>query len=358
MTQDILFSEENHIGLVTLNRPAALNALTLPMIKTLLQQLQAWADDSRIHAVVVQAVAGKAFCAGGDVRWLYDSGQKDDPEQLQFFYHEYRLNHAIHHYNKPYIALMDGITMGGGVGIALHGAYPIASERFVFAMPETALGFFPDIGASYLLARCPDNAGVYLGLTGNRLNAADAYALNLVKAVVPSDNMSELVHLVMATDLSQQAPQRVEACIRQVATPSYHAPIEALLPDIRSCFQSAEVERILQALAGNANPWCQETLATLKTKSPLSLKVTLSQIKKAGNQSLAECLQMDYCLVHHFMQGSDFYEGVRALLIDKDKSPQWRPKTLEEVTPEQVAGYFHYCNEGHNALSISIRSGL
>ena len=169
MTDDIVFERKQQIGLITLKRPQALNALTLPMIKALQQQLLQWEGDKSIHAVVIQADVGKAFCAGGDVRWLYESGLAKNPEQMQFFWHEYRLNHTIHQFKKPYIALMNGITMGGGVGISLHGSHPVATENFVFAMPETGIGFFPDIGASYLLARCPGQTGIYLGLTGNNL---------------------------------------------------------------------------------------------------------------------------------------------------------------------------------------------
>lgn len=169
MTEEVLFSQEGQLGFITLNRPKALNALTLTMIMALQKQLSIWKEDYSIKAVVVQAVPGNAFCAGGDIRWLYNAGRSKDSEQMQFFWHEYRLNHFIHHFGKPYISLLDGITMGGGVGISLHGSHPVASERFVFAMPETGIGFFPDIGASYLLNRCPGFLGVYLGLTGNKL---------------------------------------------------------------------------------------------------------------------------------------------------------------------------------------------
>ena len=189
MTQDILFTCEKHIGVVTLNRTKALNALTFQMLVALHDQLQLWDDDPAIHAIVVKAAEGRAFCAGGDVRLIYQFGLDANPQKMEFFAHEYRLNHFVHTLKKPYIALMDGITMGGGVGISLHGSHPVATERFRFAMPETGIGFYPDIGASYLLSRCPGSFGVYLGLTGSQLGAADANALGLVKHVIGSEQL-------------------------------------------------------------------------------------------------------------------------------------------------------------------------
>lgn len=340
MADEVLFAREKHIGLVTLNRTEALNALTLPMILALTEQLEAWEQDDDIHAVVVCAQAGKAFCAGGDVRWLYEAGKREDPSLLQFFWHEYRLNHLIHQFKKPYIALMNGMTMGGGVGISLHGAYPVASENFSFAMPETAIGFFPDIGASYLLSRCRDQVGVYLGLTGARLNAADALSLNLVRFFVSADKFDCVIVALIEADLSTQADLCVEACLKRHARPPQTAPIQAVESLIHQSFAALEVELILADLNQAGQDWHQKTLKTLAQKSPLSLKVTLEQLKKAAHLTFSACLEMDYCLVQHFMRDPDFYEGVRALLVDKDKSPKWRPETLEQVTEQRVASYF------------------
>ena len=336
---DILFTREKYVGLVTLNRVHALNALTLPMILALQEQLQAWKIDNSIHAVVVRAAEGRAFCAGGDVRWLYEMGSRDPTLQMQFFSHEYRLNHFIHHLGKPYIVLMDGLTMGGGVGISLHGSHPVASERFVFAMPETSIGFFPDIGASYLLARCPGQFGLYLGLTGNRLQGGDAYALGLVKQLIASDKMPVVVEELLQEDLAVNAFARVTACLQrhQHCLP---APIMAHEQAINSCFHGQTVEDIIGGLQVTGDSWHLDIAENLSGKAPLSLKVTLAQIHKARTLSLADCLQMDYCLVQHFMQGNDFYEGVRALLIDKDKSPHWQPQTMAEVSETRVEEYF------------------
>ncbi len=337
---DILFSQERHIGLITLQRVYALNALTLPMIHALHHQLTAWLSDPEIHAVVIQAVPGKAFCAGGDVRWIYDAGLQNHVLPLQFFWHEYRLNYLIHQFKKPYIALMDGITMGGGVGISLHGSHPVATERFVFAMPETGIGFFPDIGASYLLSRCRGNVGPYLGLTGNRLGPMDAYAWGLVKEVIGSDQLQNTLNALIEADLSIDADARVDACLKRFAMPKAAGPMMHFEQAILEGFQSPDMESIMTALESMEATWGIETRTLLEQKSPLSLKVTLAQLQKAKSMSMAECIKMDYCLVGHFIRDPDFYEGVRALLVDKDKSPHWQPNSLSAVTPKMVADYF------------------
>ncbi|MBA2711286.1 MAG: enoyl-CoA hydratase/isomerase family protein [Tatlockia sp.] len=352
MTSDIVFSREQHIGLVTLTRPQALNALNLSMIKALQQQLELWQKDDAIHAVVVQAEEGKAFCAGGDVRWLYEAGLAEDPEQMQFFWHEYRLNHYIHQFKKPYIALMDGITMGGGVGISLHGSHPVATERFVFAMPETGIGFFPDIGASYLLARCPSATGLYLGLSGNRLNAHEALSLGLIKKVINSEQLPQLLTTLVNTNLAADAHHRVSACLQNLASPLEKSAIEDGLASINSCFAKDKVEAIFQALDLRADEWSLSLKRTLEQKAPLSLKVTLAQIQKAKTLSLADCLKMDYRLVNHFMQDSDFYEGIRALLVDKDKSPKWQPESLSLIDDAKVQRYFEKMTDDLELVDI------
>ena len=339
MLKDIVFAKERHIGLITLQREQALNALTLPMILALQHQLTVWKNDNNIHAVVIMASAGKAFCAGGDVLSLYE-GRHATQQQLQFFWHEYRLNHFIHDLGKPYIALMDGITMGGGVGISLHGSHPVASEHFLFAMPETGIGFFPDIGASYLLARGPGQLGMYLGLTGHRLGAADAKALGLVKYLVPADKFQKVLVSLIEADLSTDAHIRVDTCLQREAMLAEPAPLMKRQSIIDGCFNGMDVESILANLTQADDIWHRETLNTLMKKSPLSLKVTFAQLQKAKSMSMAECVKMDYCLVGHFMRDHDFYEGVRALLVDKDKSPCWQPGSLSLVTNARVADYF------------------
>lgn len=351
MTEEVLFTQEGQLGLITLDRPSALNALSLPMILALQQQLELWKADDSVKAVVIRAVPGNAFCAGGDVRWLYNSGRSKEGEQMQFFWHEYRLNHFIHHFGKPYIALMDGLTMGGGVGISLHGSHPVASEQFVFAMPETSIGFFPDIGASYLLNRCPGFLGIYLGLTGNRLGPWDALKARLIKHIVPSDQMDHFVDVLKNEDLSSDAHAKVTHCLNEFARPPAGMEVSQIKPLIDVCFAHPTVELIRESLIDCEGVWAAGVEHNLAQKSPLSLKVTLTQLQRAKGLSLAECLKMDFDLVGHFMKDSDFYEGVRSLLIVKDKNPNWKPNRLELVTDNMVVNYFE---RSHSGLELMI----
>lgn len=340
MTQDILFTREHHIGLVTLNRPHALNALNLPMIQALYAQLNAWENDSNIHAVVVHAPECRAFCAGGDVRAIYHLGQDNHAAKIDFFAQEYRLNQFIYDFKKPYIALMDGITMGGGVGISLHGSHPVASERFSFAMPETGIGFYPDIGASYHLARCPGHVGMYLGLTGSRVGPGDAKALGLIKYVMASQQFGNVLAEIIDTDLSSDAHARVSHILQQRRLDLPTILLDTVQLKIDTCFQHSSMESIIAALQTNDDEWYKETYRVLAQKAPLSLKVTCAQLQKSKNMTLAACLAMDTCLTRHFTRDSDFHEGVRALLIDKDNTPHWQPETLMDVTNAMVERYF------------------
>ena len=339
MTEDIIFTKEGQLGVMTLNRVSSLNALTLPMILAMHQQLELWQDDPAIRAVVIKAVPGIAFCAGGDVRSLYDN-RDNRSQQMLFFKQEYRLNQLIYHYKKPYIALMDGITMGGGVGISLHGSHTVASENFVFSMPETGIGFFPDIGASYFLSRCPNHVGMYLGLTGHRIREADAKALGLVTYVIPSERFQKVLSLLSDSDLTINPYGKVDECLQSLAMPGVNAPILDVASLINSCFDGDDILSIMQKLADTNDTWHCDTLATLNKKSPLSLKITCQQFIKAKQLSLDDCLTMDYCLARHFMQGDDFYEGIRALLIDKDKSPQWKHTDIRAITFDEIRNYF------------------
>jgi enoyl-CoA hydratase len=340
MTDEVLFRQEGQLGFITLNRPSALNALTLTMILSIQRQLNLWKEDDHIRAVIVEAAPGSAFCAGGDIRSLYFSGRVNDSEQMQFFWHEYRLNHFIHHFGKPYISLIDGMVMGGGVGISLHGSHPIACDHFVFAMPETGIGFFPDIGASYLLTRCPGQLGIYLGLTGNRLGPQDALKAGLVKNIVSSEQIPVLLETLKHADLSGDAFKMVDQCLHEHALVASSSESTQIKPAIDVCFAHSTIERIKASLEELEGVWAVSIDNALAQKSPLSLKVTLAQLQKAKGLTLAECLQMDYDIVSHFMHGKDFYEGVRALLIDKDKKPHWHPDRLEFVTDNMVDAYF------------------
>jgi enoyl-CoA hydratase/carnithine racemase len=341
--EDILFKQEKHIGFITLNRQNALNALTHDMILTLQQQLNAWEMDNEIHAIVIQANEGRAFCAGGDVRRLYQDGQASPITPMQFFQDEYRLNYFIHQLKKPYIALMDGITMGGGVGISLHGSHRIASERFSFAMPETSIGFFPDVGASYLLSRCSGAFGLYLGLTGERIHANIAFALDLVDAIVPAHAFPDLITDLLKTDLSKQAHQRVSICIQAYQT-SINKEItlkQAYQDKINACFHQTTLHHVMHALKKDDSDWARAVKTTLLQKSPTSLAVTFLQLNRAQEKDLKTCFLTDHTLAYHFMHQHDFYEGVRALLIDKDKNPHWQPASFDTLEDTFIEHYFN-----------------
>lgn len=340
MADDVIFERSQQIGFITLNRAGALNALTLPMIQAMYQKLSTWQEDDTIAAVVLRAMPGKAFCAGGDIRWLYEAGKANNPEQMDFFKHEYRLNHFISCFRKPYIALMDGMTMGGGVGISLHGSHPVATEQFLFAMPETSIGFFPDIGASYLLSRCANAIGIYLGLTGCRLNQGESVSAGLIKHTIAAQQIEVMLDELQNTDLTHQAHHQVDTILGRF-TASLDTDDSLKNKDNISHFFSANtIEEIFTELEVGNSAWHKDMLAILQSKSPLSLKVTLAQIQKAAHLSLSECLETDYCLVRHFMQHPDFYEGVRALLIDKDKAPKWQLETISEVSQDLVDSFF------------------
>jgi enoyl-CoA hydratase/carnithine racemase len=342
-TGEILCARRGGLAILTINRPQALNALTLDNYRRIDPALREWAADPSVHAVVARGAGDRAFCAGGDVRAVYEAGRgiSGDPElPAVFFREEYELIRRIHQFPKPYLAIIDGITMGGGAGISVNGAYRIATERTLFAMPETGIGLFPDVGATRFLNRCPGQIGRYLGLTGARLNGADALYSGFATHAVKRDSIEALLD-----ELSVE-PVGVEACLKRFAVDPGPAPLSALQPVIDRCFAGESVEAILDALAkevasGGADAgWAEETRAGLLTKSPTSLKITLRQLSIGRDYDLDEALALEYRLTQHCMAGHDFYEGVRAMLIDRDRKPQWRPVTLAEVTDNMVGAYF------------------
>jgi enoyl-CoA hydratase len=333
-SSDIRFAVEGGIAFVTLARPKALNALTLEMIRAFYARLVPWAKDPAIRAVVIEGEGDRAFCAGGDVRAVYDS-VKTKPSDLNraFFSEEYKLNRLIHRLGKPYVALIDGITFGGGLGLSVHGTLRIATERTLAGMPETGIGLFPDIGATWFLNRCPGKVGLYLALTGARVRAADALHAGFATHYAPSAALEGFKRdLVAGTD--------VDAAIRRIAADPGPAPLAALRPAIDRLFAGHSVEEILDALEADGSDWATATLADLRTKSPTSMKVTFEQLRRGAGLAIEEVLIMEYRMTQVFMAGHDFFEGIRALLVDKDQSPKWKPATLAEVTPGDVGRYF------------------
>jgi enoyl-CoA hydratase len=348
--EEILLGREGGVATLTINRPKALNALTLDNYRRFAPVLRAWAVDPSVHAVVVRGAGERAFCAGGDVRAVYEAGRgiSGDPDlPAIFFREEYELIRCIHRFTKPYIAVIDGITMGGGAGISVNGAYRVATERTLFAMPETAIGLFPDVGATRFLNRCPGHIGCYLGLTGARLGAADTLYCGFATHFVPRDQVAELVKaLGRAVWKTERKSDGVDAVLTRLIKDLGLAPLAALRPAIDRCFAGGSVEVILAALAAEAAGggahagWAAETRAGLLTKSPTSLKITLRQLMIGRDYDLEAALALEYRLTQHVMAAHDFYEGVRAMLIDKDQAPRWRPATLAEVGDGAVDAYF------------------
>lgn len=344
-TDDIIFKEiegqGGNIGLITLNRPAALNALTHDMCKELNHVLIEWAEAKHIKAVVIQGAGDKAFSAGGDILQLYHHGKAGRFDNIRdFFRDEYRLNYRIHTYPKPFISLLDGIAMGGGVGVSIHGSHRVVTERFVFAMPETAIGFFPDIGASYFLPRCPGETGVYLGLTGMRLNAAEAIYVELADHFISSNHLSELVTVLAQTKFNGDHFEAVTAILQEISVKPETPQLAIHRQDIDECFCLDTVEEIIEILEEKNHVWHHDTIKMLQKKSPTSLKVSLRELREGVALDFEACMRMEYRLCQHFVLGHDFYEGVRAVLVDKDHSPKWHPDQLADVSDEKVESFF------------------
>lgn len=345
-TQDIRFEVAGPLGIVTLDRPKALNALTLPMIRAFDPVLAEWERDPAVRAVVIRGAGDRAFCAGGDVRAVYDDGKAmkegtgDGALTRDFFREEYRLNRRIHRFHKPYVALLDGITMGGGVGLSVHGSHRVATEKTLFAMPETAIGLFPDVGGSWFLPRCPGETGAYVALTGTRLHAADVLYLGIGTHRVPSERLDALVGELAGADWSGEARAVVDGVVARHALAPEPAPLAQRREEIDRCFAFDTVEGILEALEAEGTEWAATTLKTLSRMSPSSLKVSLRQIRLGKGLDFDEAMKMEYRLSQACMRGNDFYEGIRALLVDKDKSPKWRPAELAAVGPADVERYF------------------
>jgi enoyl-CoA hydratase len=348
---EILLGREGGLATLTINRPKALNALTLNNYRRIDPALRAWAADPSVHAVVVRGAGDRAFCAGGDVRAVYEAGRGisgDSDLTAVFFREEYELIRRIHLFAKPYIAIIDGITMGGGAGISVNGAYRVATERTLFAMPETGIGLFPDVGATRFLNRCPGYVGRYLGLTGARLKAADAIYCGFATHVVGHDGVNKMVATLAGAlrDAKAKRSLIIDETLDGCAVDPGPAPLAVLRPAIDRCFAGGTVEVILNALAAEAagggahSAWAEEIQATLLAKSPTSLKITLRQLTIGRDYDLEAALALEYRLTQHVMAASDFYEGIRAMLIDRDQKPHWRPATLAEVSESMVDAYF------------------
>jgi len=351
---DILTEVRGGVGFITLNRPKALNALSLSMVRELSAALTAWRDDAAVVAVAIRGSnkAGRpgtpeslfgGFCAGGDIRFFHQAALAGDTDLNAFFTEEYRLNHLIHNYPKPYIAFMDGVVMGGGMGISIGAKVRIVTEHTKMAMPETNIGLFPDVGGGYFLSRCPGSAGEYLALTGAVIGAGEALAYGLADIERPAASLPGLWQ-----QLGDQAFSDVSAAELWIAT---HLIADDARPEraesrFDAYFSLARVKHIVDALeAAKDDDWAQKTAVVLRKRSPLMLHVTLEQIRRARSMSLADDLRMERDMVHHCFHlrsgaASETVEGIRALAVDKDYTPKWNPARIEDVKPQMVQAFF------------------
>ena len=343
-TADVHAERVGHLGLITLNRPRALNALSLAMVRELNHVLQQWQDDAQVRAVVVRGSNKEgpfgAFCAGGDIRYFHQAALSGDVTLEDFFTEEYSLNHLIQNYSKPYIALMDGIVMGGGMGISQGAALRVVTERTKMAMPETHIGLFPDVGGGYFLGRCPGRIGEYLGLTGQKINGLQAIQAGLADGLIEVQRLPVLWNTLLSTPFeSGEAVERwIQSQFTKLETSSF--PHKA---EIDQIFALSSPLEISLALAQDNSEWAQQTLTSLTKASPLMVHVVLAQIRKARNMSLADDLRMERDLVHHcfhLRERSETVEGIRALAIDKDHQPQWAHGQLADVAPTEWPAFF------------------
>ena len=333
---DIVAGVEGAAGVIALNRPSALNALTAAMRATIAESFAAWARDPQVYAAVIVSATDRAFCAGGDVREMVECARRDGEAARRMLAAEYALNWQLDCFTKPTVSLIDGVVMGSGVGISLYGTHRVAGERYRFAMPETGIGLFPDDGVSWVLARLPDEIGMYLALTGRSLGRADAYRLGLVTHCLPARQFAAVLDALRDAD-------PVDPMLDGRHVDPGHAELDALRPAIARCFGADSVVAIVSALQserGAERVWAEGVLKDLAQRSPTSLKVTYRHVREARDLDLRATLAQDYRLVCRFMLGHDFHEGVRATLIDRDQAPRWEPARLAEVSDLRIEAYF------------------
>jgi enoyl-CoA hydratase len=335
-SDEVLVRREGRAGRLTLNRPKALNALTWPMVKTITAALQTWANDAAIAVIIVDGAGERGLCAGGDVRWLYDIRKHGVTDAGQFWAEEYRLNSLIARYSKPYVALMDGIVMGGGIGLSAHANHRVVTERSQLAMPETTIGLVPDVGGTFLLAKAQGKLGVYLGLTGERMNGADAIQAGFADHYVQSNTLAGLI-----ARLSDASDDPIDEILDAVGGPVPVSTLSERRAVIDRLFAGETMAEIAAALLTTTDPVAIKARADLATRSPKALALTLEAIRRARSyKTLDEALTVEYRLVTRLYEDGEFSEGVRALLVDKDRAPKWNPARAEDVTVEVIRDFF------------------
>ena len=336
---EVLFERLGHAGIVTLNRPKALNAISHAMVRAMTVQLTAWAVDDGVRTVIIRASGGRAFSAGGDIRHLYEWGRGKDPRFLAFYVDEYRLDAMIAQYPTPYVALIDGIVMGGGAGVSINGSHRVGSQTLQFAMPEVGIGFFPDVGATYFVPRLGGVAGPYLALTGERIGPADALDCGLLEAVVPQTAFGDVIDRLSQDD-------DVDATLDRFRSTPEGGSLSERLKAVAPCFKQPDVEALLAALEMDGGPEALKTHETIRQKSPTSLKIAFRQMREGAALDIEAALQLEYRIVSRVRDGHDFYEGIRAAVVDKDRTPRWVPARLEDVRETDVDAYFQPLPDG------------
>jgi len=339
MNQNIIFEVKNKLGVIILNRPKALNALNGDMFLSLREKLLSWQDNPAIKAVLIRSSSEKAFCAGGDIRAIYENKHQSADEIARYFQLEYSIDRLIFEFPKPYIALLNGITMGGGVGVSIHGSHSIAATNLRWGMPETRIGFFPDVGASYYLSRLPHHIGTYLALTGNSISADEAVQLNLVQSIMSFNQFDALEKKLSEADFDLDDLEATTKVIRLFSQPVNTVEFD-YVEEIKASFCFPTVEAIMAALLNQNTAWSLETLQQLRQRSPTSLKVTLKQLQLAKEKTIEDVIKMDLHIAQIMLTQPDFFEGVRATIIDKDKNPKWQPIALVDISDTMVAKYF------------------
>lgn len=341
----VIIEKHARVGILSLNRPAQLNALNLPTVRLFAAALSAWAGDDSVDAVIVRGVGrpgkGPAFCAGGDIRFQHNAALVQDPDLAAFFTEEYALNHLIHRYPKPYLVLMDGIVMGGGMGLCQRASTRIVTEQSILAMPETKIGLFPDVGGGWFLARCPGRIGEYLAVTGQSIYAADAVAVGLADVMVPANSLESLTIALARAGSTNE----LNALIRAVATEPGPSPLDLVRAEIDEHFGHATMQQIVGSLCKDSRPFARQALASISQNSPTMMCVALAQIRRARSLTFAEELRVERGMIHHAFQmqsgaSCEPVEGIRALVIDKDRQPKWTPSRLEEVSEHVIQRFF------------------
>ncbi|MBP6581544.1 MAG: enoyl-CoA hydratase/isomerase family protein [Sphingorhabdus sp.] len=337
MTNDILTRIDGHAGVISLNRPAAIHALTLDMVHAMTAALQAWKTDSAVQCVIIDHAEGRGFCAGGDIAFLRNSALNDNGVSgLRFFHDEYQLNHLLYTYPKPVVAFMDGITMGGGVGISQPAHFRVATSNTRFAMPETGIGLFPDVGGGWYLSRLEGRVGQFLALTGARIDGAECLALGLATHYLASEALAEAKARIATEDV-----ERIDGILGTLAETAPDARILGNIFDINRHFASDRYEDILASLDGDDSAWAVKELATLRTKSPQTCKVALRQLhESAALSDFADNMAMEYRIACRVLIRPDFAEGVRAVIVDKDNQPKWDPASAEAVSVALIDAIF------------------